>query len=61
MEKDEVIEIFNNLVEGKVDKIVYSIGYKRFEEIYEEFKKEFNLEKKINGIEVIITLKDWVD
>lgn len=49
MERDIVINIFNELISGERDKVCFSKGYKVFEETYEAFKKEFNLERKEEG------------
>lgn len=43
MDKEEVIEIFNDLISGKREEISFSRGYKVFEEMYKEFSKDFNL------------------
>lgn len=58
MEKEQVIQIFNDLIVGKRNKIVYSKGYKMFDETYEAFSKYFpNLKKETNKGETRIWLK----
>jgi hypothetical protein len=47
MDRDKVIEIFNDLLEGKRRDIAFSKGYPVFEEVYEIFKDD--LERIDNG------------
>lgn len=49
MQRDTIIDIFNDLLNGKREKIEYSEGYKEFEEIYEELK-EYLTKEENNGI-----------
>ena len=58
MERDEIIMIFNSLITGERKQIEYSKGYKIFDEIYDLFSKEFNLQKKEDGIYTIVELED---
>ena len=55
MEKDNVIMIFNELITGQRKEVSFSRGYKVFEEIYEGFKKDFNLQRKEEGYMSVIT------
>ena len=54
MSREQVIEIFNDLICGNRDKITYSKGYAIFDEIYEAFEN-FGLIKKNKGIYKIVT------
>ena len=57
MSRDRVIEIFNELLEGKRTELNYSKGYKVFEEIYELNKtdlEKLNFIRKENDFLVII-------
>lgn len=56
-----MIEIFNDLLEGKRRDIAYSKGYPYFEEIY-ELNKEY-LERTVTDLIVVITRKDetWLE
>lgn len=54
MNREEVLMIFRNLLDGTRDKITYSTGYKIFDEIFEIFK-EFGLAKKEEGLYTIVT------
>lgn len=53
MNREEVLMIFRNLLDGTRDKITYSTGYKIFDEIFEIFK-EFGLVKKEEGIYTVV-------
>lgn len=59
---NEVIEEFNSLVSGARNEISFSKGYKIYEEVYNEFLKDFELKreeiKETGHIEVIIT-RGW--
>ncbi len=54
MNRDDVLMIFRNLLDGTRDNITYSTGYKIFDEMFELFK-EFGLTKKEEGLYTIVT------
>lgn len=54
MNREEVLMIFRNLLDGTRDNITYSTGYKIFDEMFELFK-EFGLTKKEEGLYTIVT------
>lgn len=57
MDRDKVIDIFNELLSGERKHLNYSKGYKLFEEIYELFKEDLeknNYVRKENDFLVII-------
>lgn len=54
MNRDDVLMIFRNLLDGTRDNITYSTGYKIFDEMFETFK-EFGLTKKKEGLYTIVT------
>lgn len=47
MKKEEIIKIFDDLITGKRDNIIYSFGYKEFEETYQEYAKCFPYLEKV--------------
>lgn len=57
MNREEVLMIFRNLLDGTRDKITYSTGYKIFDEMFEIFK-EFGLVKREEGIYTVVE-KIW--
>ena len=56
MDRDRVIEIFNELLEGKRRDVAFSTGYPIFEEIYELFKED--LERKDNDPITVVYRKN---
>ena len=54
-EREYVIRTFNSLISGKRESIVFSKGYKMFEEMYRLFSKDFNLRRENRGDLVVIT------
>lgn len=53
MNREEVLMIFRNLLDGTRDKITYSTGYKIFDEMFEIFKG-FGLVKREEGIYTVV-------
>lgn len=56
MDRDKVIEIFNDLLWGNRKEIAFSKGYKEFEEQY-ELNKEY-LERVDNGLISVVYKKN---
>jgi hypothetical protein len=56
MDRDKVIEIFNDLLWGSRKEIAFSKGYKEFEEQY-ELNKEY-LERVDNGLISVVYRKN---
>lgn len=56
MERDDVINLFNDLISGKRREITFTIGYKVFEEVYDAFASEYNLNRSQFGYLVVITV-----
>ena len=56
MDRDEVIELFNELLWGSREGIAFSKGYEVFEEIY-ELNKEY-LERIDNGLISVVYRKN---
>lgn len=54
MKRDDVLTIFRDLISRNRDEIVYSTGYKIFDEMFDLFK-EFGLTKKEKGLYTIVT------
>jgi hypothetical protein len=46
MDKDIVIQQFNDLVSGQRKEICFSKGYETYEEMYKLFKEDFDIERK---------------
>lgn len=58
MKRDEIIMIFNSLITGERNQIIYSKDYKLFDEIYKLFSQMFNLKKEdIEGKCIRVTLE----
>ena len=55
MDKDDVINMFNDLIAGARREIEFSKGYRIFEEIYNAFASEFKLTRREFGYLVVIT------
>ena len=53
MNREEVLMIFRNLLDGTRDKIIYSTGYKIFDEMFETFKA-FGLVKREEGLYTVV-------
>lgn len=58
MKRDDVIMTFNELIEGKREKIIFSKGYEIFESVYETFCEDFELTREEDGYMTIITYND---
>lgn len=56
MERDDVINLFNDLISGKRREITFTIGYKVFEEVYDAFASEYNLNRSQFGYLVVVTV-----
>ena len=53
--EEKIINMFNDLISGQRKDICFSRGYKIFEECYEAFKEDFDLDRKEEGYMSIIT------
>lgn len=56
MERDDVINLFNDLISGKRREITFTIGYRVFEEVYDAFASEYNLNRSQFGYLVVVTV-----
>ena len=54
MRRDDVLMIFRELISRNRDEIIYSTGYKLFDEMFEIFE-EFGLTKREEGRYTIVT------